>query len=204
MVKKLPSLVFSNLFDKRNKMTLKRFLPIVLFLCFSIITYAQKFEGGYLIGFTTSQINGDGVGGFFKYGPTGGFFVERKFSKNMDGIFEFRYTGKGSGDGVGNLKINLGYVELPFLLRFNTPYKVGLKVGIAPSVKIFEITSFNFSESYSNDFSRVEMPVHMGLDYPLTKKLDFDLRYSYSSISAGQRRRYTNMCLYFTLHKHFN
>jgi hypothetical protein len=186
-------------------MTFKRFFPIVFFLCFSIITFAQKFNGGYLIGFTTSQINGDGIGGFYKYGPTAGFFVNRDFSNKIDGIFEIRYTGKGSGDGIGNFKINLGYVELPFLLRYNTSYKLGLKIGIAPAVKVFERTIDAYQyKAHSNDFSIVELPLHMGLDYPLTKKLNFDLRYSYSSISAGQRRRYTNMCLYFTLHRNFN
>lgn len=164
----------------------------------SVVSYSQEFKGGITAGLTTSQINGDGFGGFYKFGATGGFYVCREFSKKSEGILELRYTQKGSSDGVPNIKIQVNYVEIPLLYKYNVNEKLGLIAGISPAIKIFESTEVNFVTSQSSDFWKWDAPYVIGVEYPLSKKINFDIRYAMSTIPVSWH--YYNMCLYFGFH----
>jgi len=198
MVKKLLFLHLFLYYDIKNNMRIKLYIILAIFAFTSIQTHAQEFKGGILGGFTTSQINGDGFGGFNKFGATAGFFVEREFSKKKQGVFEIRYTQKGSADGIPNVKINVGYIELPILYRYITPYKIGLKAGIAPAIKIFETTEVSFIVNQTSDYWIWDLPIHMGFDYELSKKILFDVRYSFSTFPVSWH--YYNWCVYFAFH----
>jgi hypothetical protein len=176
----------------------KNIILIILTFC-AIQVQSQSFTGGIIAGFTTSQVNGDNLGGFYKFGATGGAFVERKFNTKTSGIFELRFTQKGSGDGKGLMKINLGYVEIPFLVKIQSYQRIAFKFGIAPSFKIFESTYVNTYESATSNFWKWDAPIHIGADYRITDKLLFDVRYSMSTYPISHK--YSNLCVYFALHK---
>lgn len=181
------------------------FIVLLLVCANSIVCYSQTFTGGVCAGVTTSQINNDDVGGFYKFGPTGGFYIQKQLQELTALQFEIRYSAKGSGDGVGGLKINLGYIETPLLLYYSRFSPFSFYAGLSPAIKLFETTSYSLITKQTNDFTRFEIPFAIGACYPIFPKLLADVRYTQSTLSAGGFSHwYLNQCVYFTLCKIFN
>jgi len=105
---------------------MKSILSILIFIILLVApAKAQRFKGGVIAGISTTQIEGDGYGGFNKAGLQLGGFVNTKISEKFIGQFEINYINKGSKDPADpdNGKyyqyiIRINYVEIPILLRY--------------------------------------------------------------------------------------
>jgi hypothetical protein len=109
-------------------MTLTRFL-FLAFLLLSMTSSAQQaFKAGVSFGMTTSQISGDGLGGWDKFGITGGAFVSAPLSSKNGFRIGINYADKGSRTKRDTLNFNtfayrLRYVEIPVQYSFqNGPF----------------------------------------------------------------------------------
>ena len=109
-------------------MTLTKFFLILLFL-FSCELHAQQaFNAGIALGMTTSQISGDGLGGWDKFGLTGGAYVNAPFSSKNGLRVGIYYTEKGSRTKRDTLNFNtfayrLKYIEVPIQMSYqNGPF----------------------------------------------------------------------------------
>lgn len=109
-------------------MTLTRFL-FLAFLLLSMTSSAQQaFKAGVSFGMTTSQISGDGLGGWDKFGITGGAFVSAPLSSKNGFRIGINYADKGSRTKRDTLNFNtftyrLRYVEVPVQYSFqNGPF----------------------------------------------------------------------------------
>ena len=80
---------------------MKKFLVIVLFII-PVMTLAQRFKGGVLLGICASQVDGDTYGGFDKVGLQGGVFVNTKFTKYWGAQMEIQYNAKGARKKTSN------------------------------------------------------------------------------------------------------
>lgn len=111
---------------------------LLFFLLFALSTHAQQaFKAGVSFGMTTSQISGDGLGGWDKFGLTGGAFVSAPFSSKNGFRIGLYYTEKGSRTKRDTLNFNtfayrLKYIEVPVQFSFqNGPITIlsGLYYG---------------------------------------------------------------------------
>jgi hypothetical protein len=109
-------------------MRLTKFFLFALFL-FSYELHAQQaFNAGIAIGMTTSQISGDGLGGWDKFGITGGAFVSAPLSSKNGFRVGINYADKGSRTKRDTLNFNtfayrLRYIEVPVQYSFqNGPF----------------------------------------------------------------------------------
>jgi hypothetical protein len=109
-------------------MTLTRFI-FLAFLLLSMTSSAQQaFKAGVSLGMTTSQISGDGLGGWDKFGITGGAFVSAPLSSKNGFRIGINYADKGSRTKRDTLNFNtftyrLRYVEVPVQYSFqNGPF----------------------------------------------------------------------------------
>lgn len=109
-------------------MTLIKYITILLAL-FSLSAEAQQsFKAGLSFGMTTSQISGDGLGGWDKFGLTGGAFVSAPLSKKNGFRIGLNYADKGSRTKRDTLNFNtfafrLRYIEVPVQYTFqNGPF----------------------------------------------------------------------------------
>jgi len=109
-------------------MTLTRLL-FLAFLLLSMTSSAQQaFKAGVSLGMTTSQISGDGLGGWDKFGITGGAFVSAPLSSKNGFRIGINYADKGSRTKRDTLNFNtfayrLRYVEVPVQYSFqNGPF----------------------------------------------------------------------------------
>jgi hypothetical protein len=129
-------------------------LSFLLSFLFSVSVLAQEpleFRGYALGGLCTSQIHGDGVSGFNKFGVTGGFGLEigrKGTSKSISG--SLLYTQKGSrrvpnpkaGDYT-TWSYRFTYIDIPILRQWQFATGWWLGVGLQPSVLLSGEENFN-------------------------------------------------------------
>ena len=88
------------------------------------------------MGLSTSQVDGDGYGGYNKAGLIFGGYVLRPFSERWSGLLQIKYWDKGSTDGnafynVNNsvYKLRLHYLEIPVLLQLSLKKNIFFRTG---------------------------------------------------------------------------
>ena len=76
---------------------MKPFYLIILLLTITSLTgFAQRFEGGALIGLNASQVDGDNYSGYHKPGVALGGFVQTNLSRTIYAGMELKLMQKGS------------------------------------------------------------------------------------------------------------
>lgn len=101
-------------------------LLITVTFAFVTAAFSQEFFGGLILGGTTSQIGGDGRGGYNKIGIAGGVFAGLDLSQDLDVQMELKYIQKGAlSTDVENrpvydpFRIQVDYVEMPVVFGYN-------------------------------------------------------------------------------------
>ena len=162
----------------------KVFLLIVL-LC-NLNLFAQKFEAGFLGGFSASQISGDGLAGFDKGGARLGAYISYPHqNKRINFEVGMQYLQKGSKEpsgerGISNYNMNLHYVEVPFTVNYSLKNGLLLETGVGAGVLV------NYTEENANGTLLGESPNTLALDflcgiqYQLFEQLKINVRYGNS------------------------
>jgi hypothetical protein len=161
---------------------MKRIL-IVYFLLVPVITNAQRFKGGTVVGFNVSQIDGDFWAGYNKAGLVGGAFVYTEFRDHWGSQMEIRYAAKGSATSLNNpvhRKIRLQYIELPLLATYDFFSRFQAQGGV--SVGYLFSAAQNEGNGYEefDQFDQFEFALDVGVNYKIFEKLSANVRFSYS------------------------
>jgi hypothetical protein len=167
-----------------------KLINLLLFLVLnsSLLSFAQRFEGGFLAGIVASQVDGDTYSGYNKLGISAGAFVFTPLSRMTDLQLEIKYISKGANKKVTELDprqytSNLNYIELPILLKLNTGKKIDWQAGIGFGYL------FSFTEKDENGpliydesahFKPFELSGLLGMNYAFTEHLSANIRFSYS------------------------
>lgn len=139
-----------------------RLLTIIITLLTSTSLFAQKFDAGFIGGFTASQISGDELRGFDKGGARLGTYIQYPLKKNLNGQIEMQYLQKGSrapSDKNYNYKLNLHYLEIPITLNYKLVNGLVLESGIGTGVL------FSYSERDEIGELGGEKPNLLGIDF---------------------------------------
>lgn len=161
------------------------FLISYLSLPISYFSFAQTpFKAGISAGITTTQIDGDGYSGFDKAGLTVGGFVNNNFGADKwCGQMELLYVQKGSRrppnpeKGVSLYQINLSYVEIPVLAKFQHKklvYEAGFSFGQLIRHREFDASGELF---YAPPFKKNEFALNGGASIFFTEKLSLNARF---------------------------
>jgi hypothetical protein len=122
-----------------QKTTLVFYLVLGMSVLSIADAYAQKFEGGAFAGLTTSQVNGDGLGGFDIFGPQLGFFTRFKLSDRSSLQLEIAYKQKGAREPVSDTsnfyELRIHYVNLPLLFSYRISQQLSFEIG--PALDIY-------------------------------------------------------------------
>jgi hypothetical protein len=166
---------------------------ILIFLFIPIILYSQRFNGGLILGFNASQIDGDDLAGYNKAGLMGGVFVFTDFNNKWRGQMEFKYSAKGSStpkSSTDNYKYRLQYFEIPLLAEYAMFSKVHIQVG--GSFGYLFNASINDGLGYTRFESDVmpyktELALCTGLNAMFFDQLYFNVRFSYSLLPVREK-----------------
>ena len=170
-------------------------LLAILFLC--VTAHSQAFYGGFAIGGTTSQIDGDHNNGFHKVGLTGGAFVGMEINDIFDAQFEIKYIQKGSkssADDPEQFTIRLDYIELPLIASANLGFLsingnkldwISFEAGASVDVLAYTNQKNNGANEDSNRWKRLCVNGILGVKFNvLEKKLQIGTRVITSINSA--------------------
>ena len=76
------------------------------------------FDAGIIAGGCFSQIDGDGVAGYHKFGFNAGGRVHVNFSERIAGTLELLFVQRGSYSSFNGLRYQLNYVDIPVLFTY--------------------------------------------------------------------------------------
>jgi len=168
---------------------LKKFTILLCCGFLSISIQAQNFGGGLILGLSTSQVSGDYLGGFNKAGLLVGGFIDLQLSKTLKGQMEMTFIQKGSNNPNMNENnysdINLSYVEIPFLLKYQQSSTIAIEGGIETAFLISASDNDIYgqiSASSTKEFNTTDISIFIGMDYSINPRLILNSRISNSII----------------------
>ena len=133
------------------------FVVIILTFFFGLKTEAQSFNGGLMAGAVTSQVNGDGYGGFHQLGWTAGAYVNLPIGQNWLWQTELKYALFGSHSDVKEemagkyfYNLRLHYIEMPVMFRYKLS-KLSISGKSLDFISLEIGPSFDFLMSYRDE-----------------------------------------------------
>lgn len=186
---------------------MKRFINIftliILLSAFQTLN-AQRIKGELILGMNATQIDGDEVYGFHKYGFNVGVGAILPFSKHWSLSVETILNQKGAyqnasieGDTLPtpyyNIRIN--YLEVPVMIHYEDreTMTAGLGFSWGRSVGIEEIEHGTKVQSttLAGPYKRDDVNVLVDFRFRIWEKLKFNFRYAYS-VFPIRTRTFTN------------
>ena len=177
---------------------MKKKFAILIFCGFlALSTQAQNFGGGVILGLSTSQVGGDGLGGFNKSGLLIGVFANKSISEMLSFQMEMTYIQKGSNNPKMNdtehsnyLKEDISsfYIEVPLLLQYYQSNKLKIEVGVQLAYLINGYYNDINGEIpiYSvNPFINYDFGILLGVDYKYSENISLNTRLSNSTLPIG-------------------
>jgi len=167
---------------------MKKIIVLFGFIMMTLLSTAQKFDGGLFAGLSTSQVDGDAQGGYHRAGINAGVFVALPFNQKWAGQFEIKYIQKGSYKGqnpdagdYNTYGIKLHYIEMPLLAKFLYKPKINFEAGLNFGYLAASKELFN-GDPYpgAKPFRKYELSWGIGGSYQLLKNIALNIRYSYS------------------------
>ena len=175
-----------------------------LILLFCLVNYQrveaqEPFEAGISVGALSTQVDGDGYGGYNKSGIQAGVWVSRKFSDNFSFIIEMTYRPKGSKstfkariEDLDYYKLALHYIDLPITLQYkNKHYLFDFSLGAAYLAKESEEGYYggSIARSESPGFNKFDIITGVGLGIQINENWSAIARFTYTVIDAAKNYR---------------
>lgn len=189
----------------------KILLSITILFCCHLSLDAQKFIGSLIFGGNTTQIEGDEIYGYRKFGFNAGGAVTLALNKKQTwfATVELLYTQKGSHrkalvdsmkywdtENIDNsvpynkrvkYHVALDYVEVPLLVHYEdirTGWAFGLGFSWARLVRVKELENgFTLNTNLnSGTYKKDDWSVVADLKFKLYKNLKMNIRFQYSMV----------------------
>lgn len=179
---------------------------VILITSMGFPAFGQIIKGVAIAGFNTTQVDGDEVFGFHKYGWNVGASAIIPLSKKWMVGLENIYNQKGSLQRVqftdsiknGAYRLNLDYVEVPVLVFFEDKetmtFGTGLSWGRLINVKEYENGNRVETTTLKGPYSRNDWNFLVDVRFRVYKRIKFNFRYAYS-IARIRERHYSNFYL---------
>lgn len=188
---------------------MKKVLLISLFLILHQCSFAQdrKFHLLLSLGVNATQVNGDKLAGFDKFGLNVGAGVKRSFGPKSAWQIEFLYSEKGSKDVVSpnnpvpDTLFQFNYIDVPLVYSYAFYPKLRAELGIYNSVRLKAMYS-DFVIDYDRS-SIIRSSDHgglIGVQYQLGNRFAANLRVSQSFFDINSSiERYFNLATSFSI-----
>ena len=167
-------------------------ISIFLLFCANSIKSQSFFKGSIVAGINLSQIDGDKLAGYRKFGVSAGFKIEFPLNSILDFGIEFLFNQSGSRSSIikGNFgdlqRIHLNYASLPLIIKWNdwwieesNYYKFNLHTGLVPS-RLISARSNLGPNAISGEFSNYDFSFLLGGGYAYNENWALSLRFTRS------------------------
>ncbi|MBL7104033.1 MAG: PorT family protein [Bacteroidales bacterium] len=204
------------------KIKLYILIPVIFLSFFSKNSLGQRIRGAMIAGFNITQVDGDEVFGFRKFGLNMGAAAIIPFGENWSVSIETIYNQKGSRQGqqykdidslgnklTGAYKLKLDYVEVPVLVHYTDrdiiTGGIGFSYGRLINIKewehenLIETTTLN-----GGPYDKTDINVLVDLRFRLYKRFKFNIRYAYSLAKIRTREFENDIGETWTRHQYNN
>jgi len=169
---------------------MRKFLILIFILAITSVCVAQSIKGGLAVGLNISQVDGDEVFGYHKYGINAGPMAIIPIGKNFSASIETAYSQKGSYESpqsadslTGEYKLTLDYVEVPLLFQYTDKdiFRIGTGFSWGRLVNYKEFISSRYV-TYTPDgpVKKNDVDYLIDLQIKIYRGFHFNFRYSYS------------------------
>ncbi|KAF0239183.1 MAG: hypothetical protein FD181_163 [Prolixibacteraceae bacterium] len=187
----------------------KKLFASTMFLLIVNVAFAQRFDGGAIVGYNASQVEGDTYKGYHKPGVVAGFYVETDIVPAIFAAFEIKYSQKGARKKVTTKDpekyiMRLSYIDLPVYMAFRTNDRgsilAGLSTGFLIGAKEFDNYG-EFAIEDQNAFNTIDLKPFVGFQFDFLDNLKADLRMGLSVLPIRGKPVNTN---YYWQNNQFN
>lgn len=154
---------------------MKRLLFLIVLVTGNYIATAQEGRYGIRAGVNFSSIDSDDIDEDLEDGRIGitvGFVAEYMFSDTFSIQPELQYASQGNDDEV----LQVDYLQLPVLFKYNFSEAVHMFLGPQPGLKIWE---WEDNGNLEVDFNTFDLAALAGIGIFITEEFFIDIRYSY-------------------------
>jgi len=149
--------------------------------CFLLLvssSQAQRFDAALIAGFNASQVDGDNLAGYEKFGVSAGAKAYARFSENFSLGMELLFNQKGSKSGLrpstpNTFKLLLNYAEIPVLLHYHDKDRAIFGLGASYAAFL--------------SYKRIESGVNTTTNEPPVLPKDWNLLLALAIMMAKQR-----------------
>lgn len=167
---------------------IKKILIPVVVLFVANMALAQRFDGGALLGFNATQVEGDNYKGFNKPGVVAGFYVETDLAPAVFAAFEIKFAQKGARKNITEKDpvkyiMRLNYVEVPVYMAFRTNQRGSVIGGVSTGFLVNANEFDNYGEFAPEDkeaFNSIDLQPFIGFQFDFMENLKTDLRFALS------------------------
>lgn len=165
--------------------TSKVLLTIITTAILHIAANAQTFSGGFTIGLSGCQVDGDTQGGYHKPGIRTGFIVSAPATSPLAIESGILFSSKGAikkSQGCTEFKTLLNYAELPIIIKYHFKPKFGVELGISYNSRISsKIIEANGAEQKNPTFlKKYDIDGLAGFRYYISPKYELTATFGYS------------------------
>ncbi len=185
-----------------------KFTIFFFFILLSLNTIAQRIKGELILGMNATQIDGDEVYGYHKFGLNTGVGAILPFSKHWSLSVETIFNQKGAYQNESieldslptpYYNIRLNYLEVPVMIHYEdretmtagVGFSWGRTVGIEETEHGKKVETTTLAGPYKRD----DVNLLLDVRFRIWEKLKFNFRYAYS-IMPVRTRIYTNTAGY--------
>ena len=188
------------------KIYIKSIFLLTILLLISTLAAGQAIQGAIAIGTNLTQVDGDEMYGFKKFGLNASAIAIMPIKRRWSISIEASYSQKGSyqkyppesnpNKELPYYNLRLSYAEVPVLVHFTD--KEFLTVGLGMSwgrlvdIKEIEWNKQTSATLYSGEYNRNDINGIFDIRFPVYKKLNVNFRYAYS-FAKIRTREYTNL-----------
>ena len=183
---------------------MKYFSLIILSLLFSYESYSQEFRSGIIAGLCVSQVDGDNMSGYNRFGPQGGLFANYVFADKNAFQLELLYCMRGSATPSEKEPVVMGeirsqYIDIALYYKYLFNDKINAKIGIVPSHLIdYSYTCNGVKQDNVAEFRKLGLTFSIGGEYFFDDNWFAigDFNYSLISIREG-KAEFSDMGSYY-------
>ena len=192
---------------------------VVAFFTITVFVYkaeAQRIKGELIVGMNTTQIDGDEVFGFHKYGLNLGVGAIYPFTNHWSLSIETIFNQKGAYQNTDLEKdtlaepyynIRLNYLEVPVMIHYEDretlTFGLGFSWGRTVGIEEIEHGKKVETTTLASPYKRDDVNVLADVRFKIWKKLKLNFRYAYSVLPI-RTRTFTNSTGYSWVRTQYN
>ena len=197
----------------QQSLNCNKWLLAILFALGGLLSKAQesaikRFDLGYFIGPSSSQMSGDGLGGFDKFGGTAGLSLRANISDRSDVLLGMGFISKGSRAPLDTLTRNvfayrLNYIQIPVTWQLHWNEKINIHLSPYAAFLVHQSVMAN-KESYTlteyggqPPFNDWDFGINAGIGFVFTDNTSIVFEFGQSVVPIRPNPSPTNQFSYY-------